>query len=89
VNLYDFAVGEINFVIFFDPVEAIIFIFVTLPLAKGAQVTVAVVGVVATATFVGLATGVRALASIPKTPIIRDASKTEADAFLVDFIFFT
>jgi hypothetical protein len=89
VNLKDFAVAEAVLVIFFDPVEATIFTDVTLPLAKGVQVMVAVVGVVTTATFVGLATGVRAFASIPKTPIIRDASKTDADAFLVDFIFFT
>jgi hypothetical protein len=50
---------------------------------------VAVVGVVKTATLVGLATGVRALASMPKIPMISEASRTEADAFLFDFIFFT
>jgi hypothetical protein len=89
VNLKDFAVAEVVFVIFLDPVDATIFIDVTLPLAKGVQVMVAVVGVVTTATLVGLATGVRALASMPKIPMISEASKTEADAFLFDFNFFT
>jgi hypothetical protein len=87
--LNDLAVAEAVLVIFFDPVEATIFTAVTLPLANAVQVMVAVVGVVTTATLVGLATGVRALASMPKIPMIREASKTDADAFLFDFIFFT
>jgi hypothetical protein len=89
VNLKDLAVAEAVLVIFFDPVEATIFTDVTLPLAKAFQVMVAVVGVVTTATLVALATGVSALASMPKIPMISEASKTEAEAFLFDFIFFT
>jgi hypothetical protein len=83
------AVAETDLVIFCEPADATTLIPVTLPLAKAAQVNVAVVGVVATATLVGLETAVTALASIPRIPMVSAASKREADAFLVVFIFHT
>jgi hypothetical protein len=89
VNLKDLEVAGIDFVIFFEPFAAIIFMPVTLPLAKAVQEMVAVVGVVTTATLVALVTGVSALASMPKIPMVSEASKSATDAFLVDLIFFT
>jgi hypothetical protein len=89
VKRKDFAVADAVFVIFCEPADATILTPVTLPLAKAVQVRVAVVGVVTTATLVGLETAVTALASIPRIPMVRAASKREADAFLVVFIFHT
>jgi hypothetical protein len=89
VNLYDLAVAGRVLVVFFEPLAATILMPVTLPLANGFQVIVAEVAVVTTATLVALVTGVSALASMPRIPIVSEASKTAAKVFLLVFMFFT
>lgn len=86
MNRIDLAVAEAVLVIFCEPVVATTRIPETLPLAKAVQLTVAVVGVVTTVTLAALATGVRARASKPITPMVRAASKRAAEVFLYVFI---